>query len=138
MRAAPIAAAAVVASFSAAAGAYPSMIRHGYTQCASCHTDPSGGSLLNEYGRAQSELLLSTGWGRRPDADPSRASRALFGLVGLPSGLSAGAWIREGYLWNVLAGQVVDQRALQMRADVAADLRAGPLRAAVTAGYASA
>ena len=51
------AALAAMALFSTAAGAYPSMIRHGYTQCAACHTDPSGGTLLTKYGRAQSELL---------------------------------------------------------------------------------
>src|SRR5262249_45092482 len=49
---------AVALLWPAAASAYPTMIRHGYTQCASCHTDPSGGTLLTEYGRAQSELLL--------------------------------------------------------------------------------
>src|SRR5262249_37407470 len=54
--------AAVVLS-STAAKAYPTMIRHGYPQCASCHTDPSGGTLLTRYGRAQSELLLSSRWG---------------------------------------------------------------------------
>ena len=48
---------------SGTAQAYPFMIRHGYTQCATCHTDPSGGTLLNEYGRAQSELLLSSIYG---------------------------------------------------------------------------
>ena len=131
-------AAAAVFLLSAAAGAYPAMIRHGYTQCASCHTDPSGGSLLNEYGRAQSELLLSSRWGKDDDAEPARSSRALFGLVELPSGLTAGAWLREGYLWNVVAGALVDHRQLQMRADVAADLHVGNFRAAATAGYASA
>jgi hypothetical protein len=45
---------------SGVAQAYPFMIREGYTQCATCHTDPSGGTFLNEYGRAQSELLLSS------------------------------------------------------------------------------
>ena len=29
---------AAMALFSSAAGAYPSMIRHGYTQCGACHT----------------------------------------------------------------------------------------------------
>jgi len=54
---------AAVGLFSTAASAYPTMIRNGYTQCATCHADPSGGTLLTPYGRAQSELLLSSRWG---------------------------------------------------------------------------
>ena len=51
------------------AHAYPFMIRHGYTQCSTCHTDPSGGTFLNEYGRAQSELLLSSSYGGDPESE---------------------------------------------------------------------
>jgi hypothetical protein len=45
------------------AQAYAWMIRHGYTKCDTCHTDPSGGETLNHMGRVQSETLLSTDWG---------------------------------------------------------------------------
>ena len=31
-------------TFSSSARAYPWMIRHGYTGCTPCHTDPSGGA----------------------------------------------------------------------------------------------
>lgn len=41
---------------------FPEMIRHGYTQCAACHFSPSGGGLLNLYGRTISREILST-WG---------------------------------------------------------------------------
>lgn len=45
------------------AAAYPWMIRHGYFGCVTCHADPSGGSLLTPYGRAQGDLLLRMRYG---------------------------------------------------------------------------
>ena len=132
------AALAAMALFSTAAGAYPSMIRQGYTQCAACHTDPSGGTLLTKYGRAQSELLLSSRWGSGQEDEPSRAADFLFGLLRTPDFLNLGGWLRYGYIWNTVGGKLVDDRLLQMRADVAAELRVGPLRAEGQLGYASA
>lgn len=38
---------------------FPEMVRHGYVNCTSCHFNPNGGGILNEYGRVQSEQLLS-------------------------------------------------------------------------------
>ncbi len=129
---------AAVGAFSTAARAYPTMIRHGYTQCASCHTDPSGGTLLTQYGRAQSDLLLSTRWGAAQDAEPAAASKFLFGALETPDALTLGGWLREGYIWNTVDGKLVDNRQLQMRSSLAADLRLGPVRAAAELGYASA
>jgi hypothetical protein len=123
------------------AHAYPFMIRHGYTQCATCHTDPSGGTFLNEYGRAQSELLLSSSYGgdkeSEADRDEPTAGRFL-GFLPLPSWFRPGGWVREGYIWNAVDGKIVDRRSLQMRADLGADLKIGPFRAAAELGYASA
>jgi hypothetical protein len=78
---------------SSTARAYPFMIRHGYTQCATCHTDPSGGTLLNEYGRAQSELLLSSSYGGASDTSDSEPTAGRFlGFIPLPSWLRLGGW----------------------------------------------
>jgi hypothetical protein len=129
---------AAVGIFSTAASAYPTMIRHGYTQCASCHTDPSGGTLLTEYGRAQSQLLLSSRWGAAKEAEPTAASKFLFGVLAAPDPVTLGGWVREGYIWNEADGKLVDHRALQMRTSVAAEVRLGPVRAAAELGYASA
>ncbi len=126
-----------IALFSTAAHAYPSMIRQGYTQCAPCHVDPSGGTLLTKYGRAQSELLLSTRWGASKEDDPAKFDQFLFGLVPLPDFLTLGGWARYGYLWNTVNGRLVDDRLLQMRLDLAAAVRVGPVRAAAQLGYAS-
>jgi len=84
---------AAVGLISTAANAFPTMIRHGYTGCAACHTDPSGGTLLTEYGRAQSELLLSTRWGAAKEAEPSAASKFLLGAVSPPEALTLGGWV---------------------------------------------
>lgn len=128
-----------VCDASGAARAYPFMIRQGYTQCSTCHTDPSGGTLLNEYGRAQSELLLSSSYGSGSDSGDSEPTGGRFlGFVPLPSWLRLGGWLREGYLWNAVDGRIVDRRFLQMRGDVGADIKIDSFRAAAELGYASA
>lgn len=40
--------------------AFPTNIRLGYASCGSCHISPSGGGVLNAYGRATAEEFLST------------------------------------------------------------------------------
>ena len=42
---------AVMTLVGAPASALPTMIRLGYTDCASCHVAPQGGGPLNAYGR---------------------------------------------------------------------------------------
>jgi len=117
--------------------AYPWMVRHEYTGCATCHTDPSGGSVLTAYGRAQSELLLSTWtWGTPPEqGEASKGSEQLFGLIKIPEALTTQAWFRDGYIWNFSDGELVDDRLLQMRADVGAHLAIGAFRATASLGY---
>jgi len=128
-------------SASGSAHAYPFMIRHGYTQCSSCHTDPSGGTFLNEYGRAQSQLLLSSIPGGGDEAsDEAQGEPTLgrfLGFIPLPSWFRPGGWVREGYIWNAVDGKIVDRRALQMRADLGADVKIGAFRAAAELGYGS-
>lgn len=77
-----VVAAALSLLLSARAEAYPSMVKHGYSACGTCHADPSGGELLTPYGRALSSVLLSTEWPRKkpatkpspPVASPKRAA----------------------------------------------------------------
>ena len=64
-----------VSLFSSRAHAYAWMIKHTYAGCPACHADPSGGELLTEYGRAQSDLLLRMRYGKPGGGDSSNPSR---------------------------------------------------------------
>jgi hypothetical protein len=76
--------------YAAPARAYEWMIRHGETQCSSCHADPSGGELLTKYGRAQGNRLLQMTY-TRTDLASSASS---------PAPRSAIAPTRNGFLWG--------------------------------------
>lgn len=52
--------AALVLLFSQTVFAFPEMIKHGYVNCTACHISPSGGGVLNPYGRNLSAELIST------------------------------------------------------------------------------
>jgi hypothetical protein len=51
----------LLALFSAKSWAYPNFIGHGYTSCLNCHFNPAGNGPLNDYGRAISATLISSG-----------------------------------------------------------------------------
>jgi hypothetical protein len=127
-----------VVAWSGRADAYPWMIRHGYASCATCHVDPSGAALLTEYGRAQSEVLLSTRW-RGDDAEASGLSGPFFGALPASEIVTAGGWIRNGVLAAYSRGSdgsfgKSDARFLAMRAELAAHLSIDRLRAYATIG----
>jgi hypothetical protein len=60
------------------AAAYPWMLKHGYSNCSTCHADPSGGELLTAYGRVMSDAFLSTQW--KSEESASRAPRLRLAL----------------------------------------------------------
>jgi hypothetical protein len=129
---------AMVLLFSPSARAYPWMIRHGYTGCAPCHTDPSGGAgVLTEYGRAQSDLLLRMRYTESSESgEADDTSKFLWGLIPTPGELRLGADLREAYFSNQVAGAPVQQEFITMRADATADLKLGHLRLEGNLGYA--
>jgi hypothetical protein len=59
--------------------ALPEFVRYGYNNCTACHYSPSGGGVLNPYGREFSANTLSMIDGGGP---------FLFGAVNLPSWLA--------------------------------------------------
>lgn len=63
---------------------FPEMVTHGY-QCSSCHVSPSGGGVLNKYGRGQSENLMAM-FANEGEGD--------FAYVGTPDWLLLGGDIR--------------------------------------------
>jgi hypothetical protein len=121
----------------ATAHAYPWMIRHGYTGCAPCHTDPSGGAgTLTEYGRAQSDLLLRMRYGKTSETgEADRTSGFLGGVVSLPEQVRLGGDFREAFFSNQVEGAPILQKFLTMRADLYADVKVGRFRAAGSIGY---
>jgi len=64
--------------------AYPQYIGKGYTNCVTCHYNPTGGGLLNSYGHAAEQAAV-------PDLIPSQAIEALRATVAKPdvTGLDA-------------------------------------------------
>lgn len=73
--------------------AFPEMVRHGYTQCTACHASPTGGGLLNEYGRSLSSEILSQ---KSLFGNSAREGDEKFlnGLASLPEGYLFGGDIR--------------------------------------------
>jgi len=50
------------------AQAFPDMIRHNYVNCSACHVAPTGGGVLNAYGRSMSNEILSR-WGSEREVE---------------------------------------------------------------------
>jgi hypothetical protein len=124
----------VVFFAASSARAYPWMIRHGYSGCTPCHTDPSGGAgALTEYGRAQSDLLLRTRYG----ATTEEADRTAGFLLGapLPQEVRLGGDFREAFFSNKVDGTPLLQKFITMRLDLYGDFKVGRFRAAGSIGY---
>ena len=116
----------------ALAGAYPFTISHGYTSCAQCHVDPSGGGALSPYGRGQAEIFMRSVYRKRPpDWEPKDNAEFAFGLA-LPKALTLQADVR-----GLLIPQPGNVRAILMQADVRGQVQTGKLRAYGSLGVAS-
>jgi hypothetical protein len=115
------------------AHAYPWMIQHGYTNCSTCHVEPSGFGLLTEYGRAQAQIVLPTLWGKKAD-DVEPFNGIMYGAVPLPSWLNVGLSLR-GAVLSTTTSQGTDWRDILMIADLRAGVTAGPFLASVSFGY---
>jgi hypothetical protein len=127
----------VVSLVTSRASAYPWMIRHHYTACTPCHTDPSGGAgALTDYGRAQSDLLLRMRYAGGDTGEAGRTSGFLWGLAPLPEQLRIGGDIREAFYSNQVESTPAQTQLITMRADGYGDVKLGRFRAAGSLGYA--
>lgn len=119
--------------WSSPAQAYPWMIRHGYTACATCHADPSGGELLTSYGRVTADYILRMQYGERdPEAD-APSPGVLWGAWEPPEQLLLSGSYRNLYIVrpsddNVFTGIPV------MQADLYGQLRLGSFTAGGSLG----
>jgi hypothetical protein len=119
----------------ARAAAYPWMIRHGYSACAPCHTDPSGAGPLTEYGRMIGDTVMTMKLGKQSE-EPSPEAGFLFGLVQTPDWLALGGDVREALLRVKVPGAPLISQTLLMQADLEATVTSGRFVASVTGGYA--
>ncbi len=88
----------LVLSCSSPAHAYAWMIKHGFSKCGSCHTDPSGGETLTKLGRVQSQYLLSAG-GDTLEA-PKASAQFLWGAIEEPDNVRLGGSYRHMLLYK--------------------------------------
>jgi hypothetical protein len=119
------------------AHAYTWMIRHGYTSCAICHADPSGGGLLTPYGRAQGEILLRSQYGPATD-EPGRVKDFLWGVPLPEDWLLLGGDVRDAVLNSKTgsgASSVSTTQFLPMQADLEGQVTWGAFRANASLGY---
>jgi hypothetical protein len=118
--------------FPAVANAYPWMIKHGESRCATCHNDPSGAGLLTPYGRNQSEAVLRMHYGEKPNP---KLGDFLWGGVKLPKEILLQADVRTGYDWMKIGqGSLNGPDFLLMRGDLGAEVRLGWFRASGSVG----
>ena len=94
------------------ARAFPWLIQHQYNTCSQCHVDPSGGSAMTDYGRAQTEVLLRSTYGK-PVEDPGKVKDFAFGALGLPEQIIAQADLR-----SLIIPRPGEVRPILMQADL--------------------
>jgi len=122
-------------SFTRHAHAYAWMIRHDYGSCGTCHTDPSGAGLLNEYGRDQSDALLRMRYGA-PASDISSTSGFLWGLVKEPRFLTLGGQFRPMFMELQVGSASFASSTILMQTDLQAEVNFGHFRANASVGLA--
>jgi hypothetical protein len=110
------------------------MIRHGYTSCTPCHTDPTGAGPLAAYGRAQSDLLLRSRYGETAE-EASPSSGFLWGALELPDNVRVGGDLRAAFLTSKADTGPINRRWILMRSDLYGDLKFWRVRVAGSIGY---
>jgi hypothetical protein len=113
-----------------AANAYAWMIAHGFSGCAACHLDPSGGGLLTELGRSEAVDSLRSHYGGGEVAPLS----SNLGLVANPDWLLTGASLRVMDLLMKTDGAAASNSVILMQADLRVGVDAGHWRAAGSLG----
>ncbi|HMI83080.1 MAG TPA: hypothetical protein VK550_03245 [Polyangiaceae bacterium] len=118
------------------AQAYAWMIKHDYAGCNQCHADPSGGSVLTEYGRAQSDFLLRMRYGAKDSWEAPPSAGFLFGAFKLPPSVLLGGDVRYATITKSTNGNPTPTRAFFMQADFTGQISTDRFRVAGSIGYA--
>jgi hypothetical protein len=120
-----IVAVGVITATAGEAAAYPQFqLSTDNDRCSACHFAPSGGGLLNDYGRDESADTISG----RGDG------RFAHGAVTLPSWLALGADLRFALAGKQLDGDDPTALAFPMQGDVYTRVAFGPISLNLTAG----
>lgn len=118
----------VVAALAGDARAYPElMLPTGASRCSECHFSPTGGGLLNDWGRDEAASTLSE----------SGDGRFLHGAIELPEMLALGGDLRLAALTNQVRGSH-EVAAFPMQGDLYARAAHGDLAVSVAAGVVAA
>ena len=117
------------------ARAYTWMARHGYSSCAPCHLDPSGGGILTAYGRSVGSLVLNTRWEEQSE-EQDTTGEFLLGAVPLPAEIMLGGDARLLWLAQKLEETDVRHYTFLMQADVEAAFRVHGVLGSGSIGYA--
>lgn len=88
---------------------FSEMSRHGYVSCTACHISPSGGGLLNLYGRGISKEVLSR-WSKEGEENFT------FGAINTNEKIILGAFVR-GLQFHRETTTVKEGRPIVMQAD---------------------
>jgi len=120
---------------SRSAHAYPWMIRHGYTGCATCHVDPSGGGVLTEYGSAQGDILLRTHYGPSGAGDVAPSAGFLWGAAHPPEWFLPSGSLRTLALDSKTGSSGFATDFIIMQADLRAAIVTGGFRAYASLGF---
>src|SRR4029077_2509975 len=115
--------------------AYTWMIRHGYTGCLPCHTDPSGAGPLTPYGRAQGELLMQSRYGDTSEEASPLAGLA-WGQVQTSDAVRLGGDFREAFFSMKPNGGPSTNQFITMQADLFGDVKIKRFRAEADLGFA--
>jgi hypothetical protein len=126
----------LVALWERPAQAYAWMIKHDYAGCNQCHADPSGGGVLTEYGRAQSDFLLRMRYGAKESWEAPPSANFLFNAFKLPPSVLLGGDIRYATITKISNGQPTPTRAFFMQADLNGQITKDRFRVAGSIGYA--
>ncbi|MEI7441919.1 MAG: hypothetical protein WCK43_09885 [bacterium] len=120
----------ILVSLCEKAWSYPDFIRHGYTNCMTCHVSPTGGGALTQYGREISQDALST-WSYKGEGN------LLHGAIDpkkMPSWISAIGGDLRGLRLHVKSKDYSDDKWQYMQGDVEAGVILGTIRAHATVG----
>jgi hypothetical protein len=108
------------------AWAFPELVRYGYPNCTACHVSPSGGGVLNQYGRELSKEVLST-WGAKGE------QYFAYGAVKTPENINLQGYIRLLQLRRNTPN-LEEARTIIMQADLEGSYKYKDLTVVGTAG----